>query len=188
MKIILGSQSKWRKGILEGMGYKFDVMSPDIDEKAIRDDDPNELTLKLARAKAEALLPRIKDEVILITSDQVVVCNGEVREKPESEEQAREYLKSYAKYPIETVTAVFAINTKTGKRAEGVDVVSLHFAPIPEDVIEKLISSGDIFTCAGGFSLEIAVLENLLGQIDGERESVIGMPKTLTERLIKEVS
>ncbi|MEK7098127.1 MAG: Maf family protein, partial [Patescibacteria group bacterium] len=81
-----------------------------------------------------------------------------------------------------------AINTKTWKRAEGVDVVSLHFAPIPEDVIEKLISSGDIFTCAGGFSLEIAVLENLLGQIDGERESVIGMPKTLTERLIKEVS
>jgi len=188
MKIILGSQSKWRKGILEGMGYEFDTMSPDIDEKAIRDGDPSRLTLKLARAKAEALLPRIKEDVILITSDQVVVCNDEIREKPENEEQAREYLRSYAEHPTETITAVCVINTKTGERADGVDIAKIHFAPIPEDVIEKLIESGEIFTCAGGFSLEIATLENLLKKLDGERESVIGMPKSLTEKLIKSVS
>lgn len=188
MKIILGSQSKWRKKILEDMGYEFEVMSPDIDEKAIRDDDPNELTRKLARAKAEALLPRIKEDVILITSDQVVFCNGEIREKPENEDQARAYLESYAEHPVETVTAVFVINTKTGKTAEGVDIPSLRFKPIPEDLIETLIKDGRIFTCAGGFSLDIAEIGNLLESIEGERESVIGLPKALTNRLIKEVS
>ena len=36
MKIILGSGSKWRKIILEKAGYDFEVMTADIDEKAIR--------------------------------------------------------------------------------------------------------------------------------------------------------
>ncbi len=56
MEIVLGSSSKWRKEVLRSMGYTFTTMSPDIDEKAIRDADPHILTLKIARAKAEALL------------------------------------------------------------------------------------------------------------------------------------
>lgn len=49
--LILGSQSKYRKGVLEELGYKFDTLSADIDEKAIRDSDPSELVLKIGRAK-----------------------------------------------------------------------------------------------------------------------------------------
>ena len=80
MKIILGSQSAGRKKVLEGMGYEFETMSADIDERAIRLEDPVKLTLALAVAKSEALLPKIKNDegVILITSDQVVVCNGKI--------------------------------------------------------------------------------------------------------------
>jgi predicted house-cleaning NTP pyrophosphatase (Maf/HAM1 superfamily) len=32
-RLILGSSSPWRKRILSQMGYIFDVISPDIDEK-----------------------------------------------------------------------------------------------------------------------------------------------------------
>lgn len=39
MQIILGSQSRGRREVLEGMGYSFETMSADIDEKAIRFDD-----------------------------------------------------------------------------------------------------------------------------------------------------
>jgi septum formation protein len=56
MKIILGSSSPWRKEVLKSMGFDFKVLSPDIDEKAIRDVDPTQLTLQIARAKTEALL------------------------------------------------------------------------------------------------------------------------------------
>ena len=49
-----------------------------------RDPNPKQLTLKIARAKAEALLEKVKQPAILITSDQVIVCAGEIREKPES--------------------------------------------------------------------------------------------------------
>ena len=87
MKIILGSQSKGRKKMLEEMGYEFEVMSADIDEKAIRFENPKELTLALARVKAEAIKPKIYGSALLVTSDQVVTWNGQIREKPENTEQ-----------------------------------------------------------------------------------------------------
>ena len=119
MKIILGSQSKGRRSVLESMGYEFEVMSSDIDEKAIRFDDPSVLTLALANAKADALLARIHEPAILITADQVVAWNGTIREKAKDENEAREYLRSYAAHPAETVAAVVVVNTATKKRQEG---------------------------------------------------------------------
>lgn len=41
------------------MGYTFTTMSPDIDEYSIRDPDPKKLTLLIAEAKADALLPQV---------------------------------------------------------------------------------------------------------------------------------
>ena len=64
MKIILGSKSKGRKQILEEMGMDFEIMVSDIDEKAIRFDDAEKLVLALARAKAEALKPKIFQRTI----------------------------------------------------------------------------------------------------------------------------
>src|SRR5690348_16127972 len=106
-KIVLGSSSKWRREVLERLGYQFSCMSPDIDEKAIRHPDPKEMTLMIARAKGQALLSKvltsfrkkhnsiakfvedkqISEPTLLITSDQVVSWNGQVREKPESAQQ-----------------------------------------------------------------------------------------------------
>ena len=113
MHIILGSQSFGRKQMLHEMGIFFETIAPYIDEKSIRSDDPEELTLLLARAKAEALLPQIANPALLITSDQVTLCAGEIREKPESLDQARIFLRSYSRYPAETVTSVVVTNTQT---------------------------------------------------------------------------
>jgi len=187
MEIILGSESKGRKSVLEDMGYAFEVMYARINEKAIRFEDPKELTLALARAKADAIHPRIKEPVLLITSDQVVVCDGVVREKPENEEQAREFLQSYGKHPAETVTAVLVMNTKTGERAEGVDIAKVWFRPIPKNIIEKAIVNEDIRNCAGGFSIIDPLLKKFIVRIEGERESIIGLPKKLTKELMHQI-
>ncbi len=72
---------------MESMGYDFEVMASDIDEKKIRFDDPKKMTLALAVAKAENLLAKIKEPAILITTDLVVICSNKIREKPENAEQ-----------------------------------------------------------------------------------------------------
>ncbi len=187
MKIILGSQSKSRRGVLEKMGLRFEVMVPDVDEKSIRHEDPEKLTLALANAKADALLGKIKEPAILITSDQVVVCGGKIREKPENEDEAREFLRDYAEHPAETIAAVVAVNTETGERREGLDRAAVKFGRIPESVIEKLIAAGEVFSQAGGFCVEDPAFSDYIERTEGDVDSIMGMPKALTERLIKEV-
>lgn len=188
MKLILGSQSFGRKYVLEKAGYRFDVMAADIDEKAIRSDDYEELPLLLARAKAKKLLGLIHEPAILITSDQVVVCNGELREKPEIESVARQYLETYKKHPAQTNTAVVVTNTKTGKQAEGLDIAKVFFKPIPDSVIDALMKEGKVLQTAGGFMVEDTMLEPYVDHIEGETSSVTGLPLTLTKQLIEKVS
>jgi septum formation protein len=187
MKIILGSGSESRKKILGEMGYEFEVMTSDIDEKAIRFDDPKKLTLALANAKADALLERIEEPVILITADQVVSWNGQIREKAADKNEARLFLRTYHEYPAEIVTAVAVTNTHTGKSVTEVDVAQVIFKEIPDYVIDNIIEHGNIMSKAGAFAIENPLFDPYIEKVEGAIDSVMGLPKELTKRLIEVV-
>lgn len=173
--------------MLKEMGIDFEIMVSDVDEKAIRLEDPQELTLTLSRAKAEALKAKISEPAILITSDQVVVWNGIIREKPESEAEAREFLKGYNLYPAEAVTAVVVTNLATGKTAEAVDVAQVFFRTFSDDKIDEFIAAGGVYNWAGGFTVDGEKWESQVEKIVGARDGVIGLPKDLTRKLMAEV-
>lgn len=186
MKIILGLRSRGRQKVLKRAGIPFATMAADIDEKAIRSDDYEELPLVLARAKAEALLPRIHEPALLITSDQVVVWNGQLREKPETEAEARHFLQTSSEAPVQANTSVVVVNTATGKRVEGLDIVVAHLKPIPKDAIDKLITSGEPYNWAGGIAVEHPLIEPCVTKIEGEVDSITGLPLTLAKQLLEE--
>ncbi len=187
MKIILGSASKWRRKILQEAGYSFEILIPNIDEKSIRDNDPVKLVLKIARAKAKILLPKITGPALLITTDQVVYCDGEIFEKPASAKEVKKFIHTYHQHPAQTITAVIVTNTHTGEYVEGVDIVNVHFNQIPDPVVERLIEEGEIFQCAGGFQIEDehGELNPFITSIDGEMDSVKGLPMQLLSSLLK---
>lgn len=187
MKIVLGSQSQGRKQVLSEMGYDFEVLSAGIDEKAIRFDDAQQLTLALANAKADALLTKLQQPCVLITSDQVVVCHGQILEKPESPEEARDFLHGYATHPLQTVTAVVVLNTATNQRVQGVDIATVWLKPYPEALIDQMIAEGNVFSWAGGFGIQEAFNQGLVEKMEGAIDSVIGLPKDLTTRLLHQV-
>ncbi len=187
MKIILGSKSVGRKEVLTNAGYTFNILVANIDEEAIRSEDYELLPLLIARGKTEALLPRIKEDAILITSDQVVVWNGELREKPKDADQARDWLRNYSKHPSKAVTSVVVTNTHTGKTAEGVDIVKVSFNKIPDDVIESLIKKGRILNTAGACIAEDPLLSPYIKTLEGDIDSLTGLPMRLTEKLMEEV-
>ncbi len=188
MKIILGSQSFGRKEVLKRAGIEFAVLTADIDEKAIAAEDVNQLPLLIARAKAEKLLSEITEPAILITADQVVLCNGELRGKPENEKQAREYIASYKDHPATTITGVVVSNTATGQQAEAVDIVEVFFKPMPEAIVDQLLSEGRVLQAAGGFVVEHPLVQPYVNRIEGDINSVTGLPLEVTLRLIEEVS
>ena len=187
MKIILGSQSKHRKKIMEDNGFEFEVMDPSIDEKAIRFEDPQKLTIALANAKADALLSRISEPVILITSDQVISWNGKILEKPENNEEARKFLRGYSpSQSPKTVTAVVVVNTETGKRYEAVDIAEVVFNKIPEEVINEVVENGDMLSRAGGFAIQNTKLQKYIKKINGTWDSITGLPIEVTKALMKQ--
>ncbi|OGL70140.1 hypothetical protein A3C17_02525 [Candidatus Uhrbacteria bacterium RIFCSPHIGHO2_02_FULL_53_13] len=187
MNIILGSSSKFRQHAFTQVTPDFTCLAPDVDEKAIRDDDPKRLTLKIAHAKADALMPNIIEPSILVTADQVVVFKGIIREKPDSEAQCRTFLKSYSNNAVEVVNGVVVTNTETGKRAEGIDTVRVMFETIPDHAIDELIKEGDALHCAGGLKGVCSLLRPYVASMKGTPESLQGVPVALIKRLMEEV-
>ena len=190
--VVLGSSSQWRKQVLDEAGCKIaSCVAPDIDEKAIRAPSAQEMSMLITRAKAEAVLMKLPGKSgYAICSDQVAVCNGEVREKPESEEEARRFLKSYSEdqLPVSTVTSVVVINLSTGKRAEGSHTALVHFSQIPPEAQDTIVHGKIIYTCCGGFSVEDPAMGKYVRHIDGGVDSVMGMPLGLLESLCQQAS
>lgn len=187
MKIILGSKSIGRQLVLKSAGYDFDVITADIDEKKIRDESPKRLVLALARAKADAILSKISVPAIIITADQVVVCGGKILKKPRNEEEAREFIHYYSKYPMETVSSVVVTNTVTKRRAEGIDIARVYFKSIPEEVINEAIKNGRIMHCAGAMRCEEELFSNYIDRFEGTKDSTSGLPLKLLKKLMEEI-
>ncbi|KAG2664004.1 hypothetical protein I3760_16G059100 [Carya illinoinensis] len=194
-KIILGSSSIARRTILSEMGYEFTIMTADIDEKCIRKDKPEDLVIALAEAKADAIISKLQtinhqekddEQTILIAADTVVVYEGMVREKPSSKEEARQYLKDYSGSHAATVGSVLVTNLKTGFRKGEWDRVEIYFHEIPDEIIEKLIEEGIVLNVAGGLIIEHPLILPFVKQVVGTTDSVMGLPKALTEKLLRE--
>lgn len=188
-RVILGSGSATRRAILTRMGIDFVVEKPDIDERAIRFDDPAVLVEALARAKARAVVERVRDDAsegrrLLITCDQVVVHRGVIREKPSSAAEAREFIRGYGVDPPSTVGSVMVTDLSSGESALEVDVNTVVFAPFPEDVVNAIVDEGECMYCAGGLMVEHPMLQPYLTRIDGSMDGVMGLDASVVERLL----
>ena len=169
------------------MGYKFTVIDPNIDEKIIRHNDPKKLVVALARAKAQAILATIHKSALLLTADQVVLCNNRILEKPRDQNEARNFLHMHLKYPAETITAIAITNTATKKQLYGVDIAKIWLSTIPSNVIEKLVKKKYVTNCAGGFSIDDPLFKKYVIKIAGTVESIAGLPVELTKQLITKI-
>ncbi|XP_009760254.1 uncharacterized protein [Nicotiana sylvestris] len=162
-------------------------------ENLEKDSNP---TLLVAADTAEAIIPRVSigesegdaEPTLLITCDQVVVVyEGMVREKPSTEAEARQFMKDYANGHAATVSSVLVTNLVTGCRRGEWDKVEIYFHDIPDQVIDKLIEEGIVLYAAGGLIIEHPLILPCIKEVVGSTDSVMGLPKALTERLIKEV-
>uniref|UniRef100_A0ACD5ZVM8 Uncharacterized protein n=2 Tax=Avena sativa TaxID=4498 RepID=A0ACD5ZVM8_AVESA len=194
-KLILGSSSVARKNILNEMGFDFQVLTADIDERSIRREDPEELVMVLAEAKADAIMSRMNisdyqkegdQPTLLITSDIVVVHEGIIREKPSTKEEARQFLKGYSGGHVSTVGGVVVTNLTTGKKLGSLDKAEVYFHDIPVEVIENLIDEGVVFRVAGGLLLEHPLTLPFVEAVVGSSDSVMGLSKDVANKLIHE--
>jgi septum formation protein len=143
----------------------------------------------------DAILAKMKNdaswqakEFIILTSDQVIEVDGVVREKPDTIEIAKSYLKSYTEgKPAICHVGIVVHNSKTGVTLSDNVIAKQFFKPMPEAFYDQLIDDGkgDVMFCAGGFCVE--QMEQYEDKREGEIETVQGLPRTRTLELLKEV-
>ncbi len=116
----------------------------------------------------------------------------EMREKPESLEQARHFIETYSGKWIQTVSAIVVHNTATGVRVDGTDLATVHFSDIPSSTIDALLkppADGSselpiIMYCAGAVQVENHLLEPLITHKSAGNDSIFGLPKQLLVKLL----
>ena len=195
--LLVGSSSIQRRRILEAaFGDRFDIIcrSPDIDEKAIRHADPEIMTKAIARGKMERILaminedPQLKDSVdFAVTSDQVALYKGEVREKPDTEEEAFQYLSDYSDSTVSTVSGIVVADVRRSLQAEGTWWTSTAFSTISDEVKRRVIARKYVMSCAGGFVVEDEELASLRSFVQGTQEEVQGMSVSVFAKLLAEL-
>ena len=195
-KLILGSSSAFRRKLWSEHfpAHTNSYCAPEIDEKAIRHTDAETLTLLIANAKADALVVSLlaqnpEMDALLVCMDQVVCCEGSIREKPETAAEARSFLASYSSGSAATcVNGIVVHNLRTGVRCATNELASVKFRPLPDSTIEAAIAQGGLFSSAGAFAIESPFFEPHIEAIDGSREAVIGLPVVSLRKLIAHAS
>eukprot|EP01025_Chloroclados_australasicus_P059255 TRINITY_DN7482_c0_g1_i3.p1 TRINITY_DN7482_c0_g1~~TRINITY_DN7482_c0_g1_i3.p1 ORF type:complete len:238 (-),score=33.99 TRINITY_DN7482_c0_g1_i3:197-910(-) len=198
-RIILGSSSYSRRLIMdEGsamFGFSYECNQADIDEKAIRFENPEQLVTVLAQAKADAIIQKLKSNgntdfknAYLITGDQVVVHDDNILEKPESEEEARRFISGYSFSPPKTVGSVQVTQLDSNKSTNAIDIAVARFNPIPDEVVNKLVEEGTVFRCAGGLMVENPLVIPYRIAIEGGMDSIMGMRFETVVRLMVQLN
>lgn len=173
MKIVLASESPFRRRALDMLGLAYEICPSEIDEKAIRDSNPTILTEKLAEAKARKVASEYPGAVV-ISGDAVVSKGNRIYEKPRSMEEAAQFLRELSGSKFQFVTALAVVHSPTGRMLSAVDISDISFRPLLEHEIEAYINQYAVLGFAGAFESD-AVLR-FAERICGSYNFVTALP------------
>jgi septum formation protein len=126
-------------------------------------------------------VPRDDGDVV-IGSDTVVVCNGELLGKPIDIEDAKRMVLLQLSYPQEVMTGLALFDGSSGRVFHGYEVSTVVMNGDPS-VVDEYLASEKWIGKAGSYGIQDdGPLEAELKV--GSMDNVIGLPMTLLERLL----
>jgi septum formation protein len=173
MRIVLASESQFRRRALDLLRIPYETCPSQLDEKSIRDDNPAELTRKLAEAKAHKVACQYSDAVV-VSGDAVAAKDGRIFEKPRSKREAAQFLKELSGNQFQFVTALSVLHSLTGKMLTAVESSDILFRRLIDREIEDYIARYDVLSYAGAFESD-AVLR-FAERISGSYNFVTALP------------
>lgn len=190
--LILASTSPYRRELLSRLGLDFSVARPDTDETPLPGEAPEALAVRLAIAKAEAVLSRTARDgdatlanAWAIGSDQVAELDGRPLGKPGSVENAIVQLTAMSGRSVRFLTAL-CLAGPDGRRFEALDVTVVRFRTLAPDEIARYVECERPLDCAGSFKSEglgIALFDAIDTQ---DPTALIGLPLIATARWLRE--
>lgn len=188
----LASGSPRRRALLTEWGYQFSVLRPENGEPSVEEvqscgESALDYVRRLAREKAlcgrEILRMRGLEELPVLASDTIVVLEGEVLEKPITEERACEFLKRLSGSSHQVYTAV-ACTDAQGGILEDISISTVYFRKLEDEEIDSYVASGDPLDKAGAYGIQGKAGSFVLS-ITGSYTGIMGLPITETALLLK---
>lgn len=182
MKLILASNSRTRKEVLDKVGLKYTVIPSDIVENSDKT-DPKDYVMDLSRQKALAVSKNLKEGVIL-SADSIIYIDNKKIEKPKTKEQAREMLKSLSGKVNYAVTGVTIIDLYQNQTITLNEVTEVYFDELSDEEIEWYIENEQYIFERCGYSIagKSAIY---IPKINGDYYNILGMP---ISRVYKELN
>lgn len=180
-QLILASASPRRKEVLSLLGIPFQVVPSEVTEPTtLENADVHAFVRQLAYEKTASVAKQF-EEAIVIGADTIVVKEGQLFPKPQTPEEAKQYLQQLSGCTHSVLTAVgiyvhnriatFSVETKVTFRA------------LDAALIDSYVASGDPMDKAGGYGIQTAGAL-LIDRIEGDYYAVVGLPiAKLTQHL-----
>ena len=174
-QLILASNSPRRKELLAGIDAKFETrVLPDLDESYPASLPHEEIAEYLARKKASAYRPGLREEELLITADTVVLLNGEVLGKPAGTEDAKQMLRRLSGQTHRVITGVCL--TSTAKQVSFSDTAYVTFGELQEEEIDYYAETYQPMDKAGAYGVQEWIGYMGVERIKGSYYNVMGLP------------
>ena len=171
--MILASNSKRRQEILKDMGFKFKVITADIEEVSDKK-DISERILDIAEKKLDKIS---KDNIndFVLAADTVVALDGEVFGKPKDREEAEKFLKLLSGKTHKVITAYVFKNISKNILIKDVVVSEVKFYDLDKETINWYLNSLEPFDKAGGYGIQ-GLGRALVEKIEGDYFAIMGFP------------
>ena len=174
MQIILASQSKARKKILEDCGFKVKVVKPKVKEshKVVKN---IVFTVKRnALLKAKFVANKVKKGII-IAADTVVYQGGVIFGKPKDIDEARRMLQKLSSRPQWVYSGLAVIDKYSGKFFVNSAKTKVFMQKLSDKEIDKYFKENNPLTMAGAFDIQNDSTK-YVRRIEGCFYNVAGLP------------
>lgn len=179
LPLVLASQSRTRRMLLDNAGLAHEAVPADIDERAIQTGSgllaPYEIALHLAQAKALAVSAN-KPGHHVIGADQTLAVGDRMFNKPAGRDQAGQQLLALAGRAHALHSAVVVARDNEILFSH-VAIAWMSMRPLTEaEVLTYLDAAGEtVTTSVGAYQLE-GLGVHLFDRIDGDHFTILGLP------------
>ena len=186
--IILASSSQRRQEIFKQLGIPYMVVMPEIKEEYPTDLEFEKIPEYLASQKIKAamkMLPQGQNVPWIFAADTLIFKGDKVYGKPETKEQAVEFLKELQDGTHTVITAIALFNGKINYLSTRTSINKVTFSPISDKEIEWYIETGEWHGVAGAYRIQ-GMASCFISHIEGTQSSIIGLPIFEFYDLLKE--
>ena len=178
--LILASNSPRRRKLLSALGLTFTIEVPAVDETPRQGELPDDMVIRLSRAKALTVATR-HPQALVLAADTVVVLEGVLLGKPADAGQAIAMLRNLRGRTHRVYTAVSLAHH--GGATTRLSVSDVTMRSYTDDEILAYVSSGDPLDKAGAYAIQHPGFAPV-ARWNGCYSSIMGLPLEVVAALL----